>query len=379
MIKVYDRRRSWTGIRMAIVALVAVVVLALIIFAFVYAFGGINNNTMTYAYLPNHSVYFYDVADNYAWAHREVDVLSLAGIIPDEDEHLFYPEKYVDRGEFIFMLDKTYKMSEAVDNGAVESQGAFVDVLSSDYYYKSVVAAKALGVTSGASGNHFWPKQSLTRQEAMVLLKRTIDCTDVTLPSASLDQFSDNDQISDFAEESVSALIGAGIVSGNGGKLNPDGKVNRAEMAVMLYRATHLTEGDDGSKYVERGDVMNVCIGANIYSDVVIENYNPDTVYSELMRYTDIHQENGVTYITLEESQSIDHRASISEGQIVLDGAEEGEGDARTMPLADDCVAIDVTAPYHQMSSPVSTGGTYRHCYPSVINGKVNVIYYTTS
>ncbi len=364
------------GIRIAIAVVITALVLILAIIAVVVVFiGGQNNETMTYAYLPDHSVYFYDVSDKYAWAHREVDVLSLAGIIRGGGEHLFYPEKAIGRADFIMMLDRTYKMSEALENGTVESKGAFVDVLSSDYFYNSVVAAKALGVAGGASGNHFWPKQVVSRQEAMVLLKRTLDCTDVKLPSASLSGFSDKEKISEFAEEAVSALTGAGIVDGSGGKLNPDATISRAEIAVMLYRATHLVEGEGGSKYEKNGNVMNVCIGANIYTDAVIENYNPDAVYSKLMRYTSIRQENDITYIKLEESQSIDCRASVSGGQIVIENDKYG---TRALPLSGDCVAIDVTAPYHQMSAPVSTGGTYRHCYPSVTNGKVNIIYYTT-
>ena len=37
--------------------------------------------TETYAYLPDHSVYFYDVDDGYSWAFREVDTLAVAGVI----------------------------------------------------------------------------------------------------------------------------------------------------------------------------------------------------------------------------------------------------------------------------------------------------------
>ncbi len=376
MNRAYLRGGSRKRIRIAVAAIITAVFIILAVIAVVTAFSrGKNNATMTYAYLPDHSVYFYDVADEYAWVHREVDVLSLAGIIQGGGDHLFYPEKAIGRADFILMLDRTYKMSEALDNGTVESNGAFVDVLPSDYFYKSVVAAKALGVASGASGNHFWPKQVVTRQEAMVLLKRTLDCTDVKLSSASLSQFSDKAKISDFAGEAISALIGAGIVDGSDGKLDPDGQITRAEVAVMLYRATHLVEGEGGSKYEKNGNITNVCIGANIYTDAVIENYNPDTVYSELMRYTSIRQENDVTYIKLEESQSIDCRASVSGGQLVFENDMNGK---RSLPLSEDCVAIDVTAPYHQMSAPVSTGGTYRHCYPSVVDGKVNIIYYTT-
>ena len=45
------------------------------------------DTTETYAYLPDHSVYFYDVAESYAWAHREVDTLAVAGVVRGSGDH----------------------------------------------------------------------------------------------------------------------------------------------------------------------------------------------------------------------------------------------------------------------------------------------------
>ena len=46
----------------ALLLLVAVVAVSVLTAAFA------TDNTKTYAYLPDHSVYFYDVAEGYAWA-----------------------------------------------------------------------------------------------------------------------------------------------------------------------------------------------------------------------------------------------------------------------------------------------------------------------
>ncbi len=375
MIKVYGRKRNIPWIRMAVIAfIVAIVVVACILTAALSS-----SNTKTYAYLPNHSVYFYDVADSYAWAHQEVDALALGGVITGSGDHLYYPGSPITRADFIVMLDRAYNMSGVVESGKVPAKGTFVDVPDDAYYSEAVKSAKALGVASGASGNKFFPQQNMTRQDAMVFLKRTLDCTDVALKPTSITTFPDHGLVEDYASEAVGALIGAKIIDGVNGRINPNAKVTRAEMAVMLYRAMHLTENGVGAIYEKRGDTANVCIGAQIYSDVVIENYNPEVSYGELMRYTNIRQEDGVTYITLEENQAIDHKASVSEGRLVLDdtGPDAAPGATITFQLADDCVAIDVTAPYHQMSYPVNTGGTYRHCYPSIVDGSVTIIYYT--
>lgn len=347
------------------VLLVAVVALGLLTAA--YAMDG----TKTYAYLPNHSVYFYDVAEGYAWAHREVDTLAMNGVIKGSGEHLFFPNRAITRAEFIVMLDRAYGMSAALDRGAVTSKGSFADVPNGAYYSKAVQAAKAFGVATGTKDGKFLPEQYMTRQDAMVFLKRTIDCTQLQLPAGSVNGFSDSNGVSGYARDSVGSLVSAKVIGGTNGRLNPRKNVTRAEMAVMLYRALHLEKNGERLMYTKRDDIVNVCIGAYTYSDVVIENYRPGGRYRDLMRYSKLRQENGKMYITLEENQVINQTGTYENGQITIGGT--------TYPVAYNCIAIDVTPPYHQMSGPISTDSVYRYCYPSVVNGEVTVIYYSKS
>ena len=90
------------------------------------------------------------------------------------------------------------------------------------------------------------------------------------------------------------------VIGGSKGKINPLSKVTRAEMAVMLYRATHLTVQGRGAVYQSRGDLVNLCIGTQNYCDVVIENYDPSVTYTGLMGYTDFRRVGGVTYVFAE-------------------------------------------------------------------------------
>ena len=331
--------------------------------------------TETYAYLPDHSVFFRDVAEGYAWAHREIDALAGSGIVQGKDNHLFYPGDAISRADFIVMLDRTYGMSKAVESGVVAAQGTFTDVPGNAYYSDAVVAAKAFGIATGTAENLFQPQANITRQDAMVFLKRTLDCTSQPIQGGSLSGFSDASQVKDYAREAVSALVGAGVVNGSDKGLNPLANVTRAEIAVMLYRANRMDERADGSiGYDNRGDLVNLCIGAQTYTDVRIENYDPAMHYGELMRYSGLRQQGGATYITLEYNQEIDRTVTYENGMFTftdpdLDGTV-------TIPAAADCVAVDVT-PYQQMKRPVSTGDTYNYCYPSVENDEVTVIYYT--
>ena len=156
--------------------------------------------TETYAYLPDHSVYFYDVDDGYSWAFREVDTLAVAGVIQGRGDHLFYPRNAITRADFIVMLDRAYGMSSALESGAVTAQQDFSDVPSGQYYAKSVAAARALGVATGTADNRFLPQQTMSRQDAMVFLKRTIDRTELTLRDGAITGFSDAAEVKSYAQ-----------------------------------------------------------------------------------------------------------------------------------------------------------------------------------
>ena len=53
------------------------------------------------------------------------------------------------------------------------------------YYSEAVTAAKAFGgIATGTTDGRFLPSQNMTRQDAMVFLKRTLDRTQLDLQSA---------------------------------------------------------------------------------------------------------------------------------------------------------------------------------------------------
>ena len=147
--------------------------------------------------------------------------------------------------------------------------------------------------------------------------------TALKLGTGSVSSFSDASRISNYAKPSVSALVGAKVIGGSKGKINPLSKVTRAEMAVMLYRATHLTVQGSGAVYQSRGDLVNLCIGTQNYCDVVIENYDPSVTYTGLMGYTDFRRVGGVTYVSLSGKRAIDRTVTYTNGVFTF---ADGEG-----------------------------------------------------
>ena len=70
---------------------VAVLAVAVVVSVITAAYALSANTTETYAYLPEHSVYFYDTAGESTRLPREVDTLAVAGVIKGGGTHLFYP------------------------------------------------------------------------------------------------------------------------------------------------------------------------------------------------------------------------------------------------------------------------------------------------
>ena len=174
---------------------------------------------------------FSDMA-GYEWAADAVSYLRERGVVSGVSETEFAPAANIKRGDFILMLVRAFDF-KATDGGCFE------DVAQDSYYYNAVSAAKSLGIARG-DGERFSPESAITRQEAMTLLHRALECAGVTLPSGSLEGFSDAASVADWAADSVGALAQAGIITGSGGKIAPQGLMRRAEMAAALSRALKL-------------------------------------------------------------------------------------------------------------------------------------------
>lgn len=314
------------------------------------------------AFIPERSVYFADVDTSYSWAFHAIDYLANTGVVSGTGNLIYSPGKSLSRADFVLMLYRAYDMEKYAEGEN------FADVSADAYYADAVLAARAIGIAAGDENNNFNPSQTLTRQDAMVLLKRTLDRTGLQFAEGDLSGFTDADQVADYAVDSVGALVKAGIIGGSDGKLNPTAPVTRAEMAVMLYRALHLQTVDGVAYYETRPAVRLVCVGSTIYPDVEIENYQSGTFYAGLYELTQMTKDEDGYSITLGQSQSIDD-------QIVWDGTNLSVN-GEIMQVADDCEAIAVDMYSKRTAGLCSTGDEYKAGAVSVVDGLVQTVYY---
>lgn len=173
---------------------------------------------------------FTDVEDSYPWAANAIQYLYKNSVLQGSGDGLFNPGDNMTRGDFMLMLYRAFKLTASGSDN-------FSDVPSGSYYFDAISACKALGIAKG-NGGYFYPGDPISRQDAMVLILRTLYINGNPPDPGSSDTlsgYSDNGDISDYASDSVAALVGAGYVQGSGGMLRPKSLINRAETAKMLY------------------------------------------------------------------------------------------------------------------------------------------------
>lgn len=152
------------------------------------------------------------------------------GVISGTSDTTYSPQNQIRRADFITLLVRMLKLDGEISE-------SFDDVTKDKYYYETVSLAKSLGIISGVGDNKFNPEGSITRQDMMVMTYNALDKLNMAdMPESDLSEFTDKNNVADYAYESVSHLVGAGYISGDNGNLNPKGNTTRAETAVFLYK-----------------------------------------------------------------------------------------------------------------------------------------------
>lgn len=183
---------------------------------------------------------FSDVtASSYSWSADSVDFLYYEGVAQGSNGK-YNPSANITRGDFMLMLYRAF-LEEDYDTHSITSN--FSDVTKgSDSYsqeiYQAVGVAKYLGIAQGTNGKYN-PKANITREEAMVLIYRTLDEVNRSLrysSSTSASSFTDYSSISSWATTAISSLVKNGVIQGSNNKISPKANITRAEMACILHR-----------------------------------------------------------------------------------------------------------------------------------------------
>ena len=171
------------------------------------------------------------------WAKEYIETLAKRGVVEGRGDGRFEPNGLLKREEFIKLVVAGF----GLENSGAEC--SFEDVSKADWFYPYVASAAALDLSRGISETRFGAGQEITRQDAACLLYRVTGILKIPLPEEQNRPFADDGEIADYARESVYAMLGAGVVSGEEGyAFRPQEPVTRAQMAKMLCTLLRLAD-----------------------------------------------------------------------------------------------------------------------------------------
>lgn len=150
------------------------------------------------------------------------------GITSGTSDYAFDPDENCTRGQVATFLWRSEKSPEPTSQ-----ENPFVDVASSDYFYKPVLWAVENKITSGATSTAFDPNASCTRGQAVTFLWRCAGKPKAENP---------NNPFTDVTEDyyyydAVQWAVEEGITSGTSATtFSPEDTCTRGQIVTFLYR-----------------------------------------------------------------------------------------------------------------------------------------------
>ncbi len=180
---------------------------------------------------PDTQLPFPDV-DSESWYADAVRFVYTQGIMKGFDDNRFGPSELLSRSQFATIL---YRLE---GEPSVEySPSAFKDVDDGTFYTKAAMWAKETGVITGYDDGRFGPEDNISREQMAVMMFRYAKYREFdTTTRADLSKFPDKDAVSGFAKEGVDWAVGKGLITGDQGRINPQGSAERAQTATIIQR-----------------------------------------------------------------------------------------------------------------------------------------------
>lgn len=171
------------------------------------------------------------------WAREFISQLYFADVLKGsentEGKLVYRPDAPMTRQEFVVALMRWLGVD--ADQYA-SAQMPFADSGNiASWAANAMKAAYELEYFTGSSENgkvYAQPNDTITREAAMTILARTRQASS---DSDALEEFADRKDVSEWATEALTAMVEQGVINGIDGKLQPQGKVTRAQVAKMLF------------------------------------------------------------------------------------------------------------------------------------------------
>lgn len=184
-----------------------------------------NNNEIfiSYSDISNH------------WANPFITDLASKDIIKGYPDGTFKPNNKIIRGDFFLLVNNIIN-----DKDTISTNNTFKD-LNDAYYSNAIKNLADLNIISGYSDNTIKPNNLITREEVAVVIDRLLLHFNKNLDDNNNISFSDNEDISNWAQGSINKLTNNGIINGyTDNTIKPKQDITRGEVAKLLYTVINL-------------------------------------------------------------------------------------------------------------------------------------------
>ena len=166
------------------------------------------------------------------WFYSAVDFAVERRLMNGTSDSIFDPNGKMTRGQIVTIL---WRLEGASD---MPYTGKFSDVPDGKYYTDAVLWASQNGVVTGTSGTTFAPESPITREQLAAIFYRFAEMKNVgdDVTPADIKSFGDHGDVHGYAEEAISWAVGAGLIKGSDGRLDPRGNATRAQVATIMQR-----------------------------------------------------------------------------------------------------------------------------------------------
>ena len=150
-----------------------------------------------------------------------------------ENPMLFSPNTPLTRGMIVTILYRY--IGEPSVKGI---NNPFDDISADAWYADTVIWAASSGIVSGYGDGQFGADANITRQDLAVILNNYIKYEKINFSTVrEYNYFNDNNDIADYAKNSVEHFYKYGFINGKPDNLfDPTGQATRAEVSAILHR-----------------------------------------------------------------------------------------------------------------------------------------------
>ena len=201
------------------------------------------------------------------WAESSIERWSNYGIVSGNNGK-FKPNDNLTRAQMAVILTNILGLTEEPENCP------FDDVKDTDWFAPYIKKCYAAGIMLGNNGKAN-PNDPITRQEAIVMLCRTLNIKPGNVIELSV--FLDSKLVSDYAAPYIAALIKAGVINGDDkGNVLPTGMLTRGAIMAILDRSIVQYINEPGTyELADKGGIIliastDVKVTGNTSADLII-------------------------------------------------------------------------------------------------------------